>query len=894
VNACDRWGERRQTPRWVRFGATALLAAVLAACGGSDGTDGKDGATGATGPAGPAGPPGQDANATLNASILSAAQWSEMSLTATVTSVEMGTGTPVVKFKLADANGTPVSGMAQKNAAGAYPNFGFAVAKLIPSDTTTKAPSRWVSYMIVTTPAAGKAAVPGFPEVENDGTLTDNLDGSYTYTFALDLSKVKGYVDGATFDATHLKADLDDVSYQPTYAHRLLVTVGGNQPGTTTAMAGNANVAYDFIPSTGKPTTATDPQRDIVAIASCNGCHSKLSMHASFFPAIEDTKLCAVCHTTQHKFGFTENRPASGFNLVPQFVYGQNVTFRLDGRAVPDFPNMVHKIHMGEELLLQGYNQFGVMYNEVTYPQPQANCVKCHSASTATPQGDNWKMAPSRLACGACHDGINFATGGGQSLGDGYPGHVGRAQADDSQCATCHTAAAIPVYHVTVDMTGSSGRAGYPLNTADNVPTPGYPSGQGPSIPLASQLNLPAGVYKIGLEIKSAALAANKVTVVYRIMKDGSPVTMNTTGFLINNVDGSPYISIAYAALFDGNATPADWTGRVDTTVKDIRDSKSGWSQTGPDANGYYTATRATALPAGSRMVTVGLGINYQGFVQLNHPSYPNGIRLREPGFAMMLASGSTDDGKANAPRRKVVDNANCNNCHGQLGVGPSFHGGARNNGEGCAFCHMPDTATSHIGAANSFGGGWSVSAKNLVHGIHASGFRNKAFTYEATAENPNGFQEVTYPGVLNNCEQCHVAGSYDFSGAANSAAVPNLLWTTEAKGDMTNPIPPATTAAPSIGLSPWVTLLGRGQVDYRSDNLVSSPIASACFGCHDSNSTLTHMLQNGGSVYASASTVTATGTGSRAKGFKLIATESCLTCHGPGTVAAIKAMHMK
>ncbi len=33
-------------------------------------------------------------------------------------------------------------------------------------------------------------------------------------------------------------------------------------------------------------------------------------------------------------------------------------------------------------------------------------------------------------------------------------------------------------------------------------------------------------------------------------------------------------------------------------------------------------------------------------------------------------------------------------------------------------------------------------------------------------------FAEVTYPGVLSNCEQCHVPGSYDFANSASSDAV--------------------------------------------------------------------------------------------------------------------------
>jgi OmcA/MtrC family decaheme c-type cytochrome len=395
-------------------------------------------------------------------------------------------------------------------------------------------------------------------------------------------------------------------------------------------------------------------------------------------------------------------------------------------------------------------------------------------------------------------------------------------------------------------------------------------------------LSLPAGVYKINYEIKqvtvSGAAGAKKATVVYRILKDGQPVTLNTTGFLMSGVDGTPDIYVAYALPQDGIAAPADWNATISAHIIDIRDAKSGNSQTGPDASGFYTAKLGATIPDAAKMVTAGVGINYNGFVQLNLADYPNGIRLREPAFVMKVADGYT-------ARRSIVSADKCNNCHGQLGVEPSFHSGARNNGEGCAFCHTANNATGHVGAANSFGGGWNVGVKNLVHSIHASAKREKAFTYEATAANPDGFKGVTYPGVLKNCEQCHVAGSYDFSVAANSAALPNLLWTTDAKGNMSNP-----TNAPSIGLSPWVTLLGAGQIDYTANNLVTSPIASACFGCHDSSLAIQHMQSNGGTIYGRASTVSVGG--DRTNGFSKA--EQCTLCHLTGKVADIKAMHAK
>ncbi|MCX7179157.1 MAG: OmcA/MtrC family decaheme c-type cytochrome, partial [Proteobacteria bacterium] len=743
---------------------------------------------------------------------------------------------------------------------------------------------KWVSYIVTSRPTvAAPTSIPRTPTSDSEGQLVDNGDGSYKYTFYRDITKAKDVLDAATYTGNNKKADLGDVSYQPTLTHRVGIQIGGNARGTSTNTADGVNsglpavtikdpvnLIYDFIPATGKAVTVTDASREIVSVDKCNQCHTKLRLHGNRV----ETKFCMTCHTDQIKYGTVEaTKTATGYS---------GSTNRINDFAVANFPNMVHKIHMGDELHMTGYNFANVLFNEVLYPQPRTNCVKCHTNSTATPQGDNWKNVPSRLACGACHDGINFATGQGTTLAGETHGHVGGAKADDKQCAICHDATNIPTYHVTLD----------PSPSAAN--SRAYYLGQ--AIPISSQLNMPAGVYKINFEIKevtvTGAAGAKKANVVYRVLKDGTPVTFNSTGFLMNNVDGTPEILVAYAAPQDGITTPVDWNGRIESTIKGIRDKVNGYSQTGPDASGYYTATMAPTIPDNATLVTGMIGINYGGFVQLDNPAYPKGILLREPAFVIKTATGFS-------ARRPIVSNAKCNGCHGQLGVSPTFHGGARNNGEGCAACHIPSMATGHIGSANNFGGGWSVQIKNLVHGIHGSKKRENAFTYEASATNLTGFQDVTYPAILNNCEQCHVAGSYDFSATVNAAAQPNLLWTTDARGDMTN-----AANAPAIGLSPWVPT---PPANYTTDNLVTSPISASCFGCHDSKAAVAHMKGNNGTIVSLASTVgngaarpntnvaaVAGLTAAPAAGtFAFTKTEACMVCHGSGKVADIKSVHM-
>jgi agmatine/peptidylarginine deiminase len=70
-------------------------------------------------------------------------------------------------------------------------------------------------------------------------------------------------------------------------------------------------------------------------------------------------------------------------------------------------------------------------------------------------------------------------------------------------------------------------------------------------------------------------------------------------------------------------------------------------------------------------------------------------------------------------------------------------------------------------------------------------------------------------------------------------------------------------------------------------ENLVNSPISSACFSCHDTSAAKAHMVLNGGSIYEKRS-------------ITLTKTETCLICHGAAsstnisnaTAPTIKAVH--
>ena len=58
--------------------------------------------------------------------------------------------------------------------------------------------------------------------------------------------------------------------------------------------------------------------------------------------------------------------------------------------------------------------------------------------------------------------------------------------------------------------------------------------------------------------------------------------------------------------------------------------------------------------------------------------------------------------------RRAIVEDKRCNACHQELGTftEDAFHGGQRNDGTTCSWCHTPNRASS----------GWSADSVTFVH----------------------------------------------------------------------------------------------------------------------------------------------------------------------------------
>jgi len=990
-----------------RSGLVALLAIgafTLSGCGGGDSGD-----TGPQGPQGPAGPPGSGvvfnvgSNGTAP-SATAAAAWAALTPQVTVTSVSIASP-PVVNFRVTDANGVPVVGLGNTSKSstatvGGLTNLSFGLAKLVPA--ANGSPSRWVNYLVTTVPSTttAKDANGNFiiyaqrPGTDNTGTLVDNGDGSYRYTFYRDVPGIKAAVaaappnpDTTNYDASQDKSHLDDLTYEAGLVHRLTIQVSGSAPGTGTntptgaqvagapavAMVNPKDVIYDFVPATGQKVT--DSGREIVATAKCEECHRRLggipgdspeSSGAGFHGgARNNTQYCVVCHTEQRKFGrkeatfdavnYTFVKPASTTGCGNNTV---TCTYVLNGRAVGNMPNHIHKTHMGEFLGRKGYEYGGLQYNEVKFPQDIRNCTKCHDGSTTstakTAQGNNWMSNPSRLACGACHDGIDFATGKGVTLADRAKGltvsdlggtglaHLLGPATDDSLCVNCHNPGKvrdIDIAHIPV----TPPNMGSFLHVAN-----GSGNNNANAAWIASNTSrLPAGAIAVTYDIKSVSRNASKQPVmVFRMLQNGARADLNVhdstapdpvTGAreIWPNFMGAPSVYFVWSVPQDGLPALADfnastsaylrclWNGTAQ--VADPTECISGGTLTGPDANGYYTATLTGAIvPDAAAMLTGGLGYSYGlratlPLTQTNLADFPTsaspvpvgatiatatstqlipgmpnrtgGLIVVSPNKQVVAGAGCT---AAAAPagactsqggytgRRAIVEDARCNKCHQELGTftEDAFHGGQRNDGTTCSWCHTPNRTSS----------GWSADSTSYIHAIHAGAKRSVAFNWHASSATET-FADIKFPGVLKECETCHLPGSYYFYQQNNTPLPADVMarrpYRTVATGTF------SSSSASKFTFSPYVTLdlnYGTGfsfnagsaaTTEAAPTTLVNSPIATQCFACHDTTQARAHMEANGASIYLARSTA-------------LGRTETCMVCHDSGRIADIKVMHAK
>lgn len=797
----------------VRIGATALMITALAGCGGG-GSDSP--------PPGPAAPTVETPSGTVGSAISTAAALATND-TATNSSasfaVLQNAGVPAVTVNSPPkVNFTVFSDGAVKQGL-AITNVSFILAKLVPG--TAGNPDQWVSYTYRTETAAatvgpgGKPVLASAKQATTDPKQTDpallasqlvfNSAGYYTYTFSTDIKD---------------PAKTNGVTFEPNRTHRIAIQLSYvNKAGATI----RANPNFDFtIDASGNAIAVTDASktRKVVDIATCNGCHNKLALHGG---GRVDTQYCVMCHNS----GTTD---ANSGNVL-------------------DFRTMIHKIHAGrllaatapaEDYTIWGNSNNKHSYAEVGFPQDLRNCTVCHTgANPKTPQGDNWKTRPSKEACLTCHKsdpaspwyaihitGLNSAFG------------TSAAAFTNGACVGCHTGSNINAEQVHFN-----------------------------------QIQQNAANYKMNIEGASYDAATRKVTVKYFLSNPnngnaaynlvtsactGTPVVCaNTTKF------GNLRFVLGYQNLIGQPTDVTEFSAGSGATVYAYTGTNDGFN--------HYTAQisvpadSATAAAAGTaRIVSYGQVIEAKLDAvtrQAVAPAVNLDVGVQHAYTELALTGTLT-------PRRQVVSNEKCNVCHGLLGttsgsntLANAFHRGARNTVEACVVCHDANRQSTTVMADGS-AFNESFQFKRMIHAIHGNGERTYPFTHgnlvvgafgkdglrlsdkaPMTAGTINYAAEVAYPGILRDCNTCHVNNSYrtDLS----------VLGTVIQK-----PIDPVTKVATTDRLK-W--------------NVVS-PYAASCTSCHDSAATQAHAINEG----AKFGTMTQ---GEVLAGGRF---EQCVVCHGP------------
>jgi OmcA/MtrC family decaheme c-type cytochrome len=781
--------------------------------------------------------------------------------------VSLSTSQPItVRFTLKDDRGFPLdlNGNYSANTP-IQPRFALAHFSKDPV-------SGLVSPLTVYTQSTSTAAPAGQPTNYNPlgtapgfGTLVENGLGAGDYTYTFPTTSITNGPQAVAYDPTKL----DDTHVLWMQVTRQTDLVDTDDANTFYA----ANLPYYFVPS-GNSAPLT---REIASQASCDGCHAKFKAETTASVAFHgggrvNVGMCNVCHNP----GRTTNLQANSSSFI-------------------------HRIHNGEEVATADLFH-GIA---ASYPRDIRDCNACHANAA---QGAQALTNPSTLACQGCHDYVSFTNSASatcQILGklvrgtDGKPlpcNHVAGPK-PDNECVVCH------------GPTGGFSAANYHIPVAAPDPGNSWAVAGGNANTNASYVAaggvVPAGAEVITFNLKSVDTVVDSTVtpsvkrprITFKFEDNGTDAVFQTapqTELLPSFVD-SPSVYFAFAVPQDGNPTPSDFNASVSGYIKSIWNGTASGAGagtfTGPDASGFYTIVlTGVQIPSTATMLTGGVGYTYSltstaPLVQTNVAVYPwvpdvpadgkaqGGLSVPSPNV-WKVATGYTG-------RRAIVDTAKCNNCHGALGVTPTFHAGQRNDGPTCSFCHNPNRTSA----------GWAAGSKYFIHAIHGGRERTVPFTWHAVSEGA-GYDEVEFPGTLNACATCHVPNSFDFTNATNLATVPNMELSAAATGVFnSNPLTNSTfyTLSPYV-VADNVTDYGAGfaydatknvTTPGAGTNLVLSPITGACSACHDSPAAIGHMRASGGQFYATRASVLAAGP-----------TEQCLVCHGPGTIAAIGVVH--
>ena len=593
-------------------------------------------------------------------------------LTITINSAQIAPdGTISVVYTLTDPKGLPLDASGVTTPGTIRLNY---IAAVLPNNKD--------EYTAYTTRTASGPAIASIdrPSADTGGVTTNVGSGQYQYVFHTKAPS------GFDTTATHTIG---------IYASRVLTDF---DLGTNYASA-----TFNFVPNGAKVTKV----HDVIRTASCNSCHDQLSFHGGARRGVE---MCVLCHNQQ------------------------NVDTNTGKSA--DFKVMVHEMHMGSKLpsvvagtpLIIG----GTDFSKIAYPADPGDprrCETCHSQTTGAAQATAYLTNPTRAACGACHNDVNFATG---------KNHAGGPQFDDNRCSTCH----IPQGEMDFDAS---------IKGAHVAPT---------------ESSLLTGLAVNITNVQNGTAGSAPVVSFTLQNGNGDPLPLSQLGGIQFTMAG-PTTDYGYTSFGSNVTTP----GYVTESAAKASCDGSG--------NCMYTFTHAVPAAA-SGTYAIGVEARRTEMV-LEGTTKQQSITYSAPNKVFYFSV----DGSPLASRREVVATSKCNQCH----VALSAHGTLRNDTEFCVLCHNPSNTdasrrASTTNAADKAKPPQGVTFPLLVHRIH-DGVNMLAdggsYTVVGFGGSHNDFSTTLYPAMapngkatdLANCSMCHVKGSeanlpVDLSSAVN------------------------------------------------------------------------------------------------------------------------------
>jgi OmcA/MtrC family decaheme c-type cytochrome len=550
-------------------------------------------------------------------------------------------------------------------------------------------------YVAYTTSSATGAVLGTIirPDFELGGKATQVGPGQYQYTFIAQAP--------AGFDPTVTTT----------------VAVDGNRNQTAFNLGTSyAGATFNFVPN-GSAVTVT---RDVIRTQSCNTCHYDLAFHGGYAHGIN---MCVMCHQPQNA------DPVTGNTL--------------------DLKVFAHKLHMGSQLPsvlgytsgtttvppapyeVAGYMNIISNFSTVIDPANPQRCEVCHSQTTGAAQAKAFMTEPTRAACGACHDNLNFATGAN---------HPGGFQTDDTQCANCHIPqgetpfdASIMGAHVVATDTAAM----YPQNPDTLIP--------GINLAITGVTN---------------TLAGQTPTVAFTLQDDNK-----------NNIPLSQASTLQFTMA--GPTTDYGYTSFGSDTASTPGYVTESASAATCSSSGACTYTFTHAIPAAA---TGTYSIGGEARTTVTVLAGTTSSQSVTEGASNPVVNFSVD-GSPVLARRTVVALGNCNGCH----VALSLHGGLRNNTEYCVLCHNPsntDASTRATATVASYKAqpAQGINFSLLVHRIHdgvnaainPGGPPKYPYVVVGHGGSINDFSGILFPVMspsgnatyMQDCAICHTNGS--------------------------------------------------------------------------------------------------------------------------------------